>query len=88
MIEQEIRRLEQRQEQLQGRVIPELERRTEFLYTQILTLAEGSTDREKMEQEYGVLSKELRLRSDEMFANRQQIDRFQNQLKARKSLIR
>jgi hypothetical protein len=79
MIDQEIARLGRRMEELTRRVIPELESKTETLYTHIMPLEEGSDAREKLEHEFNLLSKELRLRSDELIEIRRQIQRLELQ---------
>ncbi len=91
MIEQEIRRLKDRISELNEKILPQLEHRTEFLYTQILPLPKGSNERESLEQEYSVLSKELRMRSDERLSALQQADNLEAELtrrNARPNLLR
>lgn len=73
MIDQDLRRLKARNTELESNILPDLEHRTEFLFSQIITFPEGSPERERMEQEYTRLSRELRRRSDELFANKTQI---------------
>ncbi len=77
MIDQEIMRLKTRQQELTSRVIPDFEHRTQTLYTQIMTHPKDTPEREKLEQEYIKLSKELTLRSDELISTRQQIDNLE-----------
>lgn len=79
MIEQEIRRLQDRIQALDTKILPQLEHRTEFLFSQIMPLPKGSGERDKLEHEYAVLSKELRLRSDERHSARQELERLQQQ---------
>jgi len=79
MIDEEIRRLQNRQDELKSRVLPDLENRTQLLYAQIMPLKKDSEEREKLEAEYTLLSKELRLRSDEMFNIRQQVENLEAQ---------
>jgi len=79
MIDQEIRRLQDRLRELDEKILPQLEHRTEFLFSQIMPLPRDSDEREKLEQEYTVLSKELRVRSDERYSTRQELDRLQKQ---------
>lgn len=79
MIDQEIARLGRRMEELTRRLIPELESKTETLYAHIMPLEEGSDAREKLEHEFNLLSKELRLRSDELIEIRRQIQRLELQ---------
>ena len=84
MIDEEIRRLQNRQQELTSRVIPDLENRTELLYAQIMPMKKDSEEREKLEAEYTLLSKELRLRSDELFNARQQIQNLEVQKSLRR----
>ncbi len=88
MIEQEIKRLENRIQELEEKILPQLEHRTEFLYAQIVPLHEGSDEREKLEQEFKVLSKELRLRSDEKVNSRQEVARLRKDLESRTMIRR
>lgn len=84
MIDEEIRRLRTRMEELKDRVLPDFENRTQMLYAQIMPLQEGSEEREKLEHEYTLLSKELRLRSDELISIRQQIENLEVQKSMRR----
>lgn len=83
MIEKEIRRLRDRIAELDNKIVPQLEHRTEFLYQQILPLQEGSDERVRLEQEYAVLSKELRLRCDECLNSRHEVARLESELNTR-----
>ncbi|XOV86827.1 MAG: hypothetical protein ACFHX7_17875 [Pseudomonadota bacterium] len=76
----EIKRLQERNRDLSARVIPDLEHRTEILYSQIMPLRHGSDDRLRLEAEYDLLSKELRLRCDELLENRHRIARLELEL--------
>lgn len=66
IIDQELMRLKNRMDELSSRIIPDFEHRTQMLYGQIMTLRKDSEERERYEGEYAHLSKELRLRSDEI----------------------
>lgn len=77
MIEQEINRLKIRLEELKERIVPDYENRTQILYSQIMQLKKDTEEREKLEHEYTLLSKELRLRSDEIISIRQQIENLE-----------
>ena len=66
MIEQELNRLKARLTELTERIVPDFQNRTELLYGQIMQHPKGSDQREKLEHEYTLLSKELTLRSDEI----------------------
>ena len=72
MIDQELNRIRIRMEELTVRIIPDFENRTQLLYAQIMQLPKESEERERLEHEYTLLSKELRLRSDELISARQQ----------------
>ena len=84
MIDQEIMRLKSRMTELSERIIPDFEHKTEVLYAQIMTLEKGSEEREKLEEEYAKLSKELRIRSDEVISSRQQIENLEVQKSMRR----
>ncbi len=73
----EIKRLQDRNRELGTRVIPNLEHRTEVLYSQIMPLHHGSDERLRLEHEFDLLSKELRLRCDEVVENRHRIARLE-----------
>lgn len=77
MIDQEINRLKIRLQELTVRIVPDFENRTELLYAQIMQMHKGSDEREKLEHEYTLLSKELRLRSDELINIRAQIENLE-----------
>lgn len=82
--DQEIERLRKRLAELDQRIIPQLESRTQSLFTQIMPLQEGSDEREKLVEEYNRDSKELRLRSDERLEISRQIQRLQQQNQPRR----
>jgi hypothetical protein len=77
MIDEELNRLRTRLDELNSRIIPDFENRTQMLYSQIMPMQKGSDEREKMEHEYTLLSKELRMRSDELISIRQQIENLE-----------
>lgn len=84
MIEQELRRLRTRVDELKSRILPDLENRTQTLYALIMQLQKDSHEREKLESEYNILSKDLRLRSDEVINLNQQIDNIESQKSLRR----
>lgn len=84
MSDQEIERLRKRLAELDQRIIPQLESRTQSLFMQIMPLQEGSEEREKLVEEYNRDSKELRLRSDERLEISRQIQRLQQQTQTRR----
>lgn len=77
MVDQEINRLKIRLEELKERIVPDYENRTQLLYSQIMQLKKDTEEREHLEHEYTLLSKELRLRSDEIISIRQQIENLE-----------
>ena len=79
MIDEELLRLRTRLDELVGRVIPDLENKSQMLYARIMPLQKGTEQRDKLESEYTLLSKELRLRSDELYKARQQIESLELQ---------
>lgn len=84
MIDEELRRLQARLDELTNRIIPDFENRTQLLYAQIMPLRKESEERERLEAEYTLLSKELRLRSDELFNIRQQMQNLEVQKSLRR----
>lgn len=79
LIEEELNRLRIRLDELVGRIIPDLENKAQMLYARIMPLREGTEERDRLESEYTLLSKELRLRSDELYNARQQIENLELQ---------
>lgn len=77
IIDQELMRLKNRMDELSSRIIPDFEHRTQMLYGQIMTLRKDSAEREKHEEEYAHLSKELRLRSDEIINLRLEMENLE-----------
>lgn len=84
MIVQEINRLKTRRTELTERIVPDFQHRTELLYAQIMQLPRDSEERERLEHEYTLLSKELMLRSDEVIRIGQDIENLEQEMKARK----
>ena len=84
MIDQEIMRIKGRTDDLKNRIIPDFEHKTEALYARIIPLEKGHPERDKLEAEYTRLSKELRLRSDELINSRQEIENLELQKKMRR----
>lgn len=79
MIDEELLRLRTRVEELVGRIIPDLENKSQMLYARIMPMQKGNEERDKLESEYTLLSKELRMRSDELYKARQQIENLELQ---------
>ncbi|MDA0788784.1 MAG: hypothetical protein O2780_04915 [Proteobacteria bacterium] len=84
MIDQELARLQKRLEELEGRVIPEFEHRSEQLYAQIMVLDGDSPERHRLEAEYKVVSNDLKMRSQELLNLRQEIDNLALASKSRR----
>ncbi|MEX2489524.1 MAG: hypothetical protein WD356_08380 [Pseudomonadales bacterium] len=83
MIDQELTRLRRRKDELEQRIIPVLESRTQSLFAQIMPLGKETEEREKLEADYKIQSNELRLRSDERNNIRQEIERLERLRKTR-----
>ena len=66
MIDRELEKRQNRLDELESKIIRDLERRTELLYSQIMVLRKGSEERERLELEYKKGSNELKLRSNEI----------------------
>jgi hypothetical protein len=77
MIDQELMRLKTRMDELSSRIIPDFEHRTQVLYGHIMALRKDSREREMQEAEYAHLSKELRLRSDEIINIRLEMENLE-----------
>ena len=74
MIDRELDKRQNRLDELESRIIRDLEHRTELLYSQIMVLRKGSEEREKLELEYKKDSNELRMRSNEIRELRTEIE--------------
>lgn len=85
MIDEELNRLKTRMNELKQRIIPDFESRSEQLYARIMPLPKGSEERDRLEHEYKLLSKELGKRSNELVNLRQTMDNlaFEKSLKRR-----
>ena len=84
MIDQELNRLKARLEELQTRIVPDFEHKTELLYTQIMQLVKETDERERLEHEYTLLSKELTMRSDEIIRIRMDMENLELEKKNRR----
>ena len=73
-IDHELETRQNRLDELESRIIRDLEHRTELLYSQIMVLRKGSEEREKLELEYKKDSNELRMRSNEIRELRTEIE--------------
>jgi len=77
MIDEELNRLKTRVDELKSRIMPDLESKSEVLYARIMPMREGSEEREKLEAEYTLLSKELSRRSNELINHRSGMDNLE-----------
>lgn len=77
MINEELNRLKTRTDELKTRIIPDLESKSELLYARIMPMPKGSKDREKLEAEYTLLSKELSKRSTEIMNLRRDMENLE-----------
>lgn len=74
LIDRELEKRYWRLDELEKRVIRDLEHRTEQLYAQIMFLQKGNEERIRLENEFNKDSKELRMRSSELRELRQEIE--------------
>ena len=77
MIDEELLRLHNRLDDLNLRVIPELENKTQGMYAQVMQMRKESEEREKIEAEYNVNSKDLSARCDKLIGIRQEIENLE-----------
>jgi|APSaa5957512535_1039671.scaffolds.fasta_scaffold196655_2 hypothetical protein len=86
LADQEINRLQVRIDELQMRIIRDLDNQTQQIYGQIMLLKKGSEHRLKLENEYAIIAKELTLRSDEERNLKQQIENLEIEKNSRSRL--
>ena len=84
MIDEELTRLSNRLNDLTLRVIPQFENKTQLLFSQVVQLDKESEERQKLETEYNLLSKELRMRSDELIRIRHEMERLELEKRSRR----
>lgn len=77
MINEELNRLKTRADELKTRIIPDLESKSELLYARIMPMRKDSDEREKLEAEYTLLSKELVKRSNEILNLRRDMENLE-----------
>jgi len=77
MIDEELMRLRSRLEDLNLRVIPDFQNRTELLFARIMPMPKDSEERKRLEEEYTLLNKELTRRSDELIGVRHEIQNLE-----------
>ena len=79
MIDEELLRLRIRLDDLNLRVIPELENKTQVMYAQVMQMRKESEERKKIEADYKLISKDLSARCDELIGIRQQIENLEKE---------
>jgi hypothetical protein len=72
MIDEELARLKNRLDDLRNRIIPNLDSKAQQVYSQVMSMQKESEKRLKLEKEYGLMDKEIRMRSDEAMKITQQ----------------
>jgi hypothetical protein len=72
-----LKRLKNRLEALRDQIIPELDGKATAIYARIMPLPAVNHLRIKLEAEYVLLSKELKLRSNELINTRHEIDNLE-----------
>jgi hypothetical protein len=72
MIDEELARLKNRLDDLRNRIIPNLDSRAQQVYSQVMSMQKESEKRLKLEKEYALMDKEIRMRSDEAMKITQQ----------------
>jgi len=65
MIDEELARLKNRLDDLRNRIIPNLDGKAQQVYAQVMSMPKESEKRLKLEKEYALMDKEIRMRSDE-----------------------
>lgn len=77
MIDEELARLKSQLDDLRIRVIPDLDGKAQQIYAQIMSMPKESKKRLKLEKEYGMLAKEVSMRSDEARNIAQQMENLE-----------
>ena len=77
MIDEELARLKNRIDDLRNRIIPNLDSRAQQVYAQVMSMQKDSEKRLKLEKEYALMDKEIRMRSDEAIKISQQMDNLE-----------
>ena len=72
MIDEELARLKNRLDDLRNRIIPNLDSKAQQVYSQVMSMPKESEKRLKLEKEYALMDKEIRMRSDEAMKITQQ----------------
>jgi hypothetical protein len=77
MIDEELARLKNRLDDLRNRIIPNLDSRAQQVYSQVMSMPKESEKRLKLEKEYALMDKEIRMRSDEGMKIAQQMENLE-----------
>ena len=77
MIDEELARLKNRIDDLRNRIIPNLDSRAQQVYAEVMSMQKDSEKRLKLEKEYALMDKEIRMRSDEAIKISQQMDNLE-----------
>ena len=77
LVDQELKRMQIRLDELQDRIIRDLDNQAQQIYGQVMPLRKTSELRQKLETEYAMVSKELTLRSDEARNLKQQMENLE-----------
>jgi hypothetical protein len=79
-----LKRLKNRVVTLEGNIIPQLDANATAMYARIMPLSADNRVRITLEAEYVLLSKELKLRSNEMINLRHEIDNLDLELERKR----
>jgi len=77
MIDEELARLKNRLDDLRNRIIVNLDVKAQQVYAQVMSMPKESEKRLKLEEEYALMSKEIRMRSDEAIKITQQMENLE-----------
>lgn len=77
MIDEELARLKNRLDDLRNRIIFNLDIKAQQVYAQIMSMLKDSEKRLKLEKEYALMDKEIRMRSDEAINIVQQMENLE-----------
>lgn len=77
MIDEELARLKTRLDDLRNRIIPDLDGKSQQIYSQIMSMPKENEQRQGLEKEYGLMAKEVSMRSDEARNIAQQMENLE-----------
>ena len=84
MIDEELARLKNRLDDLRNRIILNLDIKAQQVYAQVMSMPKESEKRLKLEKEYALMDKEVRMRSDEAMKIVQQMENLEFEKKLSK----